>query len=293
MPTQAYRAICFDLDGTLLSQDLDEFLNYYFTAVAQYMAKQGIPGQPFMADFMKGAKAMSNVEDRRTNEAVFWDTFMRLAAETMPEVTWTVEEWTSRLMDFYQNVFPAVGKDVAPDQNMIAAVDVLGCKGYPLLLTTMPLFPVQAVEVRLGWAGLTTQPFQRITTYSNSTAAKPHLEYYAENLAAMGLSGEDVLMVGNNTVEDLAFMRLGADSYLITDQLLNPINLDLSCVRHGSSAEFLAWATALPACENPVRNVETGVIETAESERVRKQCLLSDEALKQRITAFAAASTQQ
>ena len=51
---------------------------------------------------------------------------------------------------------------------------------------------------------------------------KPKLAYYAENVAACGLAGEDVLMVGNNTVEDLAIRGLGADAFLVTDHLLDP-----------------------------------------------------------------------
>ena len=62
---------------------------------------------------------------------------------------------------------------------------------------------------------------------------KPRPLYYAENLAAAGVDGADVLMVGNNTVEDLSFMHLGADGYLVTDWLLDPAGFDLASGRRG------------------------------------------------------------
>ena len=32
---RAYRAICFDLDGTLLPMDIDEFMNAYFSRLTR------------------------------------------------------------------------------------------------------------------------------------------------------------------------------------------------------------------------------------------------------------------
>ena len=40
---RAYRAIFFDLDGTLLPMDLDEFLNAYFARLIGFAADDGNP----------------------------------------------------------------------------------------------------------------------------------------------------------------------------------------------------------------------------------------------------------
>ena len=103
-----------------------------------------------------------------------------------------------------------------PNPAAAAAIETLAAKGYPLLLTTMPMFPPTAVRHRLAWAGIRPEAFARLTHYENSRTVKPRPLYYAENLAAAGVDGADVLMVGNNTVEDLSFMHLGADGYLVT-----------------------------------------------------------------------------
>ena len=73
----------------------------------------------------------------------------------------------------------------------------------------MPLFPRIAVEKRVQWAGCDPQAFERITTYDNSTSTKPHLAYDRENVEAIGLKPEEILMVGNNTREDLSAYAAG------------------------------------------------------------------------------------
>jgi len=154
-------------------------------------------------------------------------------------------------------------------------VNLLREKGYRLYLTTMPLFPRIAVEKRVQWAGCDPQAFERITTYDNSTSTKPHLEYYRENVEAIGLKPEEILMVGNNTREDLSAMQLGLDGYLVTDWLLNPDGFDIDSVKHGSMADFLKFVEGLPKCENAAESagtdaaanaVEADAAESAEAE---------------------------
>lgn len=254
---RAYRAVFFDLDGTLLPMDLGEFLSAYYRALAVFAGSHGHAPEPFMAALNGGIKAMmKDREGGSSNADVFWKTFFELY--DAPE-----EEMYSLLEEFYATDFMSIGEGTEPDQNMVDAVTTLAAKGYPLVLATMPLFPLVAVRGRLSWAGVNPDLFSRLTTYENSTSSKPKIDYYAENLAACGLCGSDVLMVGNNTVEDLAIQGLGADAYLVTNHLLDPAGLDLSTVKHGTSDEFLAWATSLPACEHPALTIDPDIIERA------------------------------
>lgn len=246
-----YRAVCFDLDGTLLPMDLQEFLGAYFKRIGAFAASQGLDPDRFIGALRVGVDAMLANAEGRTNEQVFWEAF---AEDYGPEELAAMDV-RAVCDDFYENDFDRIGDDVVPNPHVARAVGALKAKGYPLVLTTMPLFPRRAVEHRLEWAGLDPASFDRLTTYENSTSTKPHLAYYAENLDAMGLSGEDVLMVGNNTVEDLAFMQLGADAFLVTDWLLDPAGLDLDTVRHGTFEQFADWVEALPDCKNPARDI--------------------------------------
>ena len=98
----------------------------------------------------------------------------------------------------------------------------------------MPLFPAIAVEARLRWAGIDdVSVTDRITTFTiilMRQSAK--LAYYEENIALSAGEPDEILMVGNNTREDLACCELGADGYLVTDWLLDPIDFDYRAMKH-------------------------------------------------------------
>lgn len=260
------RAICFDLDGTLLPMDLDLFMGRYFAALYDFVEARGIEGGPFLDALKAGVRAMAVHEDESTNAEAFWKTF-RPSAEKVRGAEGVA--WEELLGAFYGGPFADLGFDVKPDPAAKRAVETLAEKGYPLLLTTMPMFPIEAVRHRLRWAGVDPDAFARLTNYENSRAVKPQPIYYAENLAAAGVTGPDVLMVGNNTVEDLSFMRLGADGYLVTDWIIDPVEFDLAQVKHGTLADFAAWCETLPPCSNPAGPIETGAIDPARAEAAR------------------------
>ncbi len=255
---RSYRAICFDLDGTLLPMDMDDFLAAYFKRIAAYMGEQGLDGAAFMAALKTGTEAMAHHDDERTNEEAFWSAFFPAYEAAAHEVLDEAARMRMHALadEFYDVDFPHVGDGVQLNPASARVVDALADKGYPLVLTTMPFFPRRAVEHRLAWAGVDPARFARITSYENSHSVKPKHAYYAENLAALGVTGEDVLMVGNNTLEDMAFLDLGADGYLVTDHLLDPVGFDLESVKHGRMADFEAWADALPACADPAQGLQ-------------------------------------
>ena len=245
MSDKPYRAVLFDLDGTLCPMELEEFLGGYFKDIARFAAEHGVDAEKFARAFGAGALAMGKREPGgKTNYDVFWDTFF---------TTFDRDEadWEALFAGYYDTRFGAIGADVVPNPATRRAVDALVAKGYPLVLATQPMFPRRAVEWRLAWAGVASAPFRYISTYENSTAVKPQVEYYAEVLERCGLSAADVLMVGNNTLDDLAAAKLGVDVYLVTVHLLDPEDRGLEGVAHGTMEEFASWAESLPACDNP------------------------------------------
>ena len=242
MPQRAYKAVFFDLDGTLLPVDMDGFLKAYFQALGKYAAEHGYDPKTFTDALNKGVRAMIAEEGGRNDER-FWRTFCAVMGNER-------NTYEQLIDDFYNGAFDELGTLITPTPESAQVLKVLKEKGYRLYLTTMPLFPRVAVEKRVQWAGCDPRVFERITTYDNSTSTKPHLEYYRENVEAIGLKPEEILMVGNNTREDLAAMKLGLDGYLVTDWLLNPDDFDINTVKHGSMSDFLQFVKALPECEN-------------------------------------------
>ena len=64
------------------------------------------------------------------------------------------------------------------------------------------------------------------------------------------MAPEDILMVGNNTREDLAAMKLGLDAYLVTDWLLDPDGFDIESVKHGTMPTLLVLSTNFRSVNN-------------------------------------------
>lgn len=241
MAQSAYKAIFFDLDGTLLPMEIDKFMGSYFSTLKSFVSINNKEFEPFDRGLRQGIRAMSNHEDNRLNTEVFWEAFLS-------QVEGGVDEWNPLLNSFYENDFGGIGKEVVPNYHAVESVKILRDKGYPLTLATMPMFPSAAVEWRLRWAGVDSGVFDRITTYENSTSVKPKLSYFVENVQAAGVKPHEILMVGNNTKEDLACLEVGMDAYLVTDFLLNPEGFNLDTVKHGTLEDFAQWAKQLPPC---------------------------------------------
>ncbi|MDO4891469.1 MAG: HAD family hydrolase [Coriobacteriaceae bacterium] len=239
MEQRHYKVIFFDLDGTLLPMDMDEFLMKYFKQLGAYAAGIGLDAQRFSYALQGGVKAMATDTTDRLNEQVFWETFHTLYGDEDPSID-------GRIGEFYSTAFPHIGDGFEPNPAAARAIRTLQAKGYRLFLTTMPMFPRLAVDWRCKWAGVDPAVFERITTYDNSFACKPDLRYYRQNLALAGCEPSEVLMVGNNTQEDLAVMELGCDAYLVTDWLLDPVAFPIDTVKHGSLADFADFAEGLP-----------------------------------------------
>ena len=241
MQTRPYKAIFLDLDGTLLPMDLDKFLARYFEELGAFLYRRGVDPKPFIKGINEGMRAMTKEPDAGVlNEEKFWKVF----SGRMEQPRDALEPY---LMEFYGTDFNKVGDSCTLNPAAEQALATLDAKGYPLYLTTMPMFPPIGVEMRLKWAGCDPAHFDRMTTYDNSTATKPHLAFFKENLSVGGFAPEEVLMVGNNTVEDLDCMKLGMDAYLVTDFLIDPTDdFDFDAVKHGTLAEFAKFAATLP-----------------------------------------------
>ncbi|MCD8316564.1 MAG: HAD family hydrolase [Eggerthellaceae bacterium] len=256
-----YRAIFFDLDGTLLPMDMDEFMKMYFKAIGKYVGLHGADVDRFMYSLNQGIKAMAKHQDTHTNSEAFWEDFGKYMER--PDL-----DWKEFVGEFYEVDFGKIGKDVEANPAVRRIIDKLHDKGYPLILSTMPMFPRRAIEWRTEWSGLSPDDFVRITDYENSMSIKPSYTYFAENLAACGIDANEVLMVGNNTEEDLSFMKMGADAYLITDWLLNPIDMDIDIVEHGTMDDFEKFVDALPECSDPATDIACGLIDADDVNRV-------------------------
>lgn len=239
MDQRKYKAIFFDLDGTLLPMDMTTFLRAYFVKLGEFSHKQGLGVVKFGDAMRKSVTAIATDKTGRLNSEVFWSTFYQLYGYTDRDIEAAVDR-------FYETDFGSLGDRVDPNPAARYVVEALRIKGYPLYLVTMPLFPQRAIEQRLEWAGIHPDDFKRISTYDNSFASKPDLAFYRQNIEIAGCDASEVLMVGNNTKDDLAILELGADAFLVTDFLLDPDHYDIDSVKHGTMEEFADFVDEMP-----------------------------------------------
>jgi HAD superfamily hydrolase (TIGR01549 family) len=199
-------ALLFDLDGTLLSNNMDVFLPHYFGMLSAHVAHL-IPPDQFLAHLMQATDAMRVNDGRATNEEVFASAFY-------PSVGHCREELEPVFASFYAGEFPKLRQYTQrlPEARTIVALALE--LGYRVAIATNPVFPAVAVEQRLAWAGLADLPFDLITTYENARATKPNPLYFRQILEAIGQPAEAALVIGDEDM-DMAAAHVGCQTFLI------------------------------------------------------------------------------
>ena len=230
-------AILFDLDGTLLPMDQDLFMKYYFGELAKKLVPLGYNKDTLVGNVWAGTNAMVMNDGSKTNEDAFWDTFCALVGKDC-RVDMQVFD------SFYRNEFIAAKNACQPTVKAKEIIDFIKADRKRLILATNPLFPFVATENRINWAGLSTEDFELITTYENSSYCKPNPKYYIEILEKTGLAPEECLMVGNNAEEDMIAETLGMKVFLLTDCLINEKNSDISKYPQGGFEELKTFLQA-------------------------------------------------
>lgn len=230
--------ILFDLDGTLLSIDMKEFEEIYYTSLSNAF-KSIIAPDNFMAILYSSVNAMVKNKEKRTNEEVFMSAMKEHVGEELPA-------FQKHFIRYYENDFSVLRNAVNKNTDMLEALDILKEKGYELVIATNPLFPKFAIDQRIQWADLVHEDFSHITYFENCHYCKPNVEYYSEILETIGKNPQECLMVGNDAEEDLAASTLGITTYLITNHLLNRKNLNYTADHEGTYKDFLLFAESMP-----------------------------------------------
>ncbi len=226
------KAVLFDLDGTLLPMDEEYFKKIYFGEVYKKIAYLGYTLDELLKVIWYGTKAMIQNDGSQTNEELFWKKFIEVHPDRL-------EENKENFVEFYSNIFPTLGHTCGYQPLAKDFIKALKDKGYEVIIASNPIFPIAATKARIRWAGCNPDDFKYITAYENSRFSKPNLKYYEEVLEKTGYKPEEVIMVGNDVREDMIVNKLGIDSYLITDCLLNLDNEDINKYKHGNFEEIM------------------------------------------------------
>lgn len=203
------RAVLFDLDGTLLDIDLGTFLRRYFEALSAATAPlaERATGD-FMAALDTAVSAMTRVHRGPTNR----DVFNRVMLE---HTGIELDRHRGLFESFYAEVFPTLGDGTGPAPGARAAVETALDAGLAVAIATNPIFPLQAIEHRLAWAGLDDLPLPVVTSYERMVAAKPHQAYYRQVAEMLGVAPADCLMVGDDRLLDMPAADTGMRTFYV------------------------------------------------------------------------------
>ncbi len=230
--------VLFDLDGTLLPMDQDKFVQAYFGKLAQKLAPHGYDPKKLVAAIWKGTAAMVANDGKKTNEEVFWDKFCQIFGKK-------AREDEPIFQKFYEEVFIIAKTACGYNQRAAEAVALVKEKGLRVALATNPIFPAVATLSRIGWAGLKPDDFELYTTYENSCQSKPNLAYYKDILNQLGVDPDECVMVGNDVGEDMVASQLGMKVFLLTDDLINKAEEDISKYPNGGYDQLIDFIKSL------------------------------------------------
>ena len=193
------RSLLLDLDDTLLGNNIDTFMTRYFALLNGY-AQPHFAADTFLPHLIQATRGMiGNTDPELTNDRVFWRDFERLTGGKRDELEPFFQQ-------FYETEFEQLRSSTVVRPSAANLVRDALARGLSVVVATNPLFPRIAIEQRLAWAGLPVGDygFALVTTYENMHAAKPQPAYYREILAAVGVTPQEALMVGDDWRNDIA-----------------------------------------------------------------------------------------
>lgn len=232
-------AILFDLDGTLLPMDYDEFAETYLKLLAQTSIPLGYEPNSLIKALWAGVGEIVKNNGRRTNYRAFWDTF----AENLGNKEKVFADIPA-FNRFYTHEFNQARSATKDNPQAPEAVRLAKEKADLVILATMPQFPLDGILTRLSWISLSAEDFDDITGYEDWCYSKPNPAYYTAILEKHGIKPENALMIGNDVREDIiAAQAAGIHTYLVTDWMIDGENCPKTL--RGTFSQLLDFLNAL------------------------------------------------
>lgn len=210
-----YKAILYDMDGTLVPMDMKEFTDGYFRLLAKRLTPYNIPTDLLIDSIWKGTAAMVQNDGSRKNVEAFWEVFYKLTGVTDKSIE-------AECDDFYGREFKDAKAFTKDNDLATEAVALSRQKADLVALATNPLFPMVGQVTRMSWVGLKPEDFDLVTSYESDSYCKPNPKYYETVCDRLGVTPSECLMIGNDEEEDMyaACTLCGMDGFLVTDTMI-------------------------------------------------------------------------
>jgi len=207
-----YRVIMFDMDGTLVPMNMEEFTNGYFVELGKKLAPYRIEQSKLVKSIWAGTKSMVENDGTVYNRERFWNTFSKLTG--IEDIT----DIDNSCIEFYGNEFNLAKKYTKDNTLAKKAIEIAREKSEKVILASNPLFPRIGQLTRMSWVGLKESDFDLITAYESDVYCKPNPNYYLDICKKIDADPSECLMIGNDENEDMYAASLaGIDGYLIED----------------------------------------------------------------------------
>jgi FMN phosphatase YigB (HAD superfamily) len=189
------RGLMFDLDNTLLSIDVDEFVERYTRAAAARL----VPEDPERGWAVVTGASYRMLTDRAARESNRDRLLASLSAElgVDPLVLWP------RLESVASEVLPALRTLATPIAGARETVLEARRRGLRIALATNPIYPRAVIVERMRWAGLSADDVDFVACLESCASTKPHAAYFTELAAALGLAVDECLMIGDDPDQDV------------------------------------------------------------------------------------------
>ncbi|HJW82808.1 MAG TPA: HAD family hydrolase [Anaerolineae bacterium] len=206
------KAVLFDLDDTLLENDMSRFGPAYSALLGRSFAPLISPDVMLPALRQSIGAVLRHDDPAVTNGEKFereLSTRTGLSAVTL----------RAGLDRFCAEDFPRLRALTRPRAEASQVVRQARLRGWNVALATNPMFPASATLQRVEWAGLDERDFDAISTQDNSHACKPNPAFFLALLRAIGAAPGETLMVGDDWRLDIApAIELGLKTFWIRNR---------------------------------------------------------------------------
>ena len=231
--------ILFDLDGTLIRMDQDEFIRLYLVSILDKVGRLGYDTALVHKALEEAVVATLRNDGAVSNEDRFWQVFDEISGGLSSTIRAEIDS-------YYENEFSSVIEATCEAYPRVGEVlEAVKEKGLRPILATNPLFPMVATHARIRLGGMSPEDFEYITAYENSSFCKPNPAYFTELLTKLGISPEECVMIGNDTRDDFSALPLGIPVFVLTECLINKHGVDLNDYPHGGFDELLEYINGL------------------------------------------------
>lgn len=207
-------AILFDLDGTLLRVQMEQFIPRYVEGLATLCAPSVKP-KKFIRVMLTAIRELITVAGDGSASIE-----ERLLLVLQRELGLSVEIFGQSLDHYALHHLEQLRGLVHPIPLAHQIIRECHRRGIPMVLATNPVFPRFMIDARMAWGGLEQHLFRHVTSYENSRYCKPQAGYFQDIADLLDIPAQRCLMVGNDSSHDLAAAAIGMRTFLVDTWLV-------------------------------------------------------------------------